>query len=79
VSRSTRPAVGWPSNAPAGPETYAAREDYAAPESTPEWPPAIAAGWPNWEDDADSESESAPEPPAGWPEPQTDEPDDQHQ
>jgi uncharacterized protein YjbI with pentapeptide repeats len=43
------PAGGWPDDAPAGPETYAAREAYAGPEAPPEWPaaPEPPPGWPN--------------------------------
>ena len=43
------PAGGWPSDAPAGPETYAAREAYSPPQSQPDWPPAPApaSAWPD--------------------------------
>jgi uncharacterized protein YjbI with pentapeptide repeats len=81
------PAGGWPAEAPAGPETYAAREAYAAPEAPPEWPPTPEPGWPNGEgeagsdsvsdevsDEVSADSESAPEPPAGWPGARDDEP-----
>jgi hypothetical protein len=56
--------IEQPVHPPAAPETYAAREAYAAPEPQPDWPPAAASEWPH-EESGDAESE--PEPPPGWP------------